>query len=113
MLTLPTIPGRLLYSYQVSLDDVTYTLGLRWNARSETWVLSLLTAAGEPITVGRAVVIGVPLLGRIPDPRLPPGVVMAVDLTDSGTRPGRDDLGDRVQLVYLSAAEVAEIAAGG
>lgn len=98
---LPIIAGRAWYDYRVSLSGTKYTVELRWNSRSEHWTLSLYTADGDPIVVGRRVVVGIPLFRRYRDDRLPAGTLVAVDTTDREQDPGFNDLGNRVQLVYL------------
>lgn len=105
---LPTLAGREWYEFRITLDGVKYTVELRWNARSNRWTFSLRTRDGEPLLVGRRVVVGMPLLMRGTDPRMPPGDIIAVDQAGLDADPGRDDLGSRVLLMYVTANELAE-----
>lgn len=98
----PTLPDQ---EFGVVLDKVPIVLGLRWNARAGLWVLSISDAAGV-IASGLPVVVGPGLLQRLTSPRLPPGELVAVD-TAGAADPGERDLGARVELVYVEAAEIA------
>lgn len=98
------------------LDGVFYTLRGYWNAEDEPtnggfWSLSIVDLEGNERLSGRAIRTGVNVIEDLGDPELPPGAIVAVDTSGKHLDPGRDDLGSRVQLVYLTAAEVE--AAGG
>lgn len=104
---IPITPDVPHFDFQVELDGVTYTLELRWNERDAAWYLSLLTAEEDPLVMGRKVVLDVPLWSRFKDPRVPRGLLVAVDTSQKGIDAGYDDLGRRVQLVYTPTAEIA------
>lgn len=91
------------YDVQVVLEGATYLFELRWNERSSAWFLSIHDGVGEVLTAGRRVVLGADLLGRSVDARLPPGTLVAVDSSGADQEAGRDDLGSRVQLVYIES----------
>lgn len=99
---LPTRTDLDHYSEQVVLDDVTYTLDLRWNRRAERWFLAISDADG-PIVSGMKVIVDRPLLTHVGSSRKPPGVLMALDTSGAGEDPGIDELGDRVLLMYDEA----------
>lgn len=102
-LEIPLDPELPAYEFTIDLDGRVYRLGFAWNARAGAWSMDLGTEAGEPLVMGLKVVANWPLLDRYADPRLPPGVLMSVDTSGDGIDPGRDDLGDRVRIVYLEA----------
>ena len=86
----------------VKLDGQTYTLSLHWNSRSSRWYLDVLDDNGVMLTAGKCVVVGWPLVGvRETDPRLPPGLILAVDTSGQDVDPTLDDFGTRVQLLYM------------
>ncbi|MEL7368286.1 MAG: hypothetical protein AAFN74_05195 [Myxococcota bacterium] len=90
----------------IALDGVYFELRLYWNARAGQWVLDLFKRDQTPILIGRPVLIAVPLLSDVRGRSgAPAGEILALDSTGADLDPGQDDWG-RVQLVYLSAAEV-------
>ena len=98
-LTIPVTSTEPSSSVDVMLDDKAFSIETRWNDRDGAWYLSLYDADGEAIITGRRVVADWDLLLRVQDARRPTGRLLVVDTTGAGD-PGRDDLGDRVQLVY-------------
>lgn len=94
------------YSQRVRLDGVYFTLRLRWNERAAVWILDLLDAVGEPIVLGVAVRTQVPL-NEPGAARHPAGMLWAQDTSGSGADAGFAELGGRVALCYLEAAELA------
>jgi len=93
------------YEQQVDLDGAFYTLLFAWNHRAEAWFLSLSLSDGTPIMSGMKVVADTPLLHYCGHPSQPPGSIMAVDTSGAGERPGLDELGGRVLLMYQEASE--------
>lgn len=102
-LVLPARSDAPLYDFTADLEGASYTFELRWNDRDGFWFLSLSSRSGEQLVTGRKVVLGANILGRATDPRLPPGAVLAIDTTGQDQEAGRDDLGGRVQLVYVES----------
>lgn len=97
--------GTQAYSIRTQLDGTSFGLDFSWNARGEYWVLIIKDASSNPL-VRRVIRVGQPLLARFKDKRLPPGDLVAVDTTGKDQDPGLKDLGGRVQLVYLTAADI-------
>ena len=97
------------FDMQAVLDGVTYTLEFRWNVRLGAWFMNVLDADGEEARLlGLRLVADYPLAANIAD-RTPPGVFLALDTgaaVGSGEDPGFDDLGSRVQLMYIPKAEL-------
>lgn len=97
----------------VEFDGVIVGLRLWWNARAQRWILDVTDQAGAEIASGLGLVIGRSLLARFgARPDMPPGSLVAVDTSGAGREAGRDDLGDRVRLVYADAAELAAAGVG-
>jgi len=103
MVTIPIPESVDAASLSVDLDGVTYRLGFRWNARASAWFMSLATEDETPIASGIKVVADWPLLRGVRGGLRPPGELLAVDTSGQQTDPGRDDLGRRVELVYVEA----------
>lgn len=102
-LVLPVGSDAPHYDFSSALEGKLLTFEVRWNERSGAWFLSLYDSTGEPIFSGRRVVLGTNLLGRSADSRLPPGTLIAYDTSGANLDAGRNDLGGRVQLLYVEA----------
>lgn len=90
------------YTQRVTLDGREYLLGFDWNDREQRWYLSISTVDETPLAMGIKVIANWPLLRKFTDDRLPPGVLMAADLSpEGGEPPGFSDLGRRVKLHYF------------
>jgi hypothetical protein len=102
-------PGEPHIEMQVTLERVVYSLEFLFNQRQGAWFLNIRTEAGELLLAGIRVVVGFPLGRRSPNPKLPPGLFVAVDTSGANLDPGENDLGGRVQLLYFESAEVAAL----
>jgi hypothetical protein len=108
MIELALLQGTAFYRKRVEFDGSTFLLDLAWNARAGSWYLSLFDAAETPLVVGITVVPNRPLLKRFrATPGMPAGDLVAFDLTETITKPGYDELGPVVSLVYVEASEIA------
>lgn len=91
------------YSLIVTIADTDYRLRLTHNTRDDHWYLAVWLTDGTQLADGIPVVVDTPLLGRWAwNPDLPQdGYLMAVDVTGDGADPVKDDLGDRVKLLWI------------
>jgi hypothetical protein len=103
-------PEVTAYEQHVDLEGRTYLLKFDYGQRDDSWYLSLYDQDEDPLVCGKRVAIGIPLLRGEVDSRLPPGILMAVDTTETGQEAGLEDLGARVKLVYLELASLEEVA---
>ncbi len=98
---LPTDQGDLApYDFQVELDGVVYTVGLRFLERTQRWLYDLSTADGTVLLQGQPVLNAYPLLQRFQDGKLPPGDLRAVATSEPAREANADELGTRVLLLY-------------
>lgn len=98
------------YTAEVTLEGVSYLFELAWNTRDSRWYLSLYDAAGVALASSIPIVVDFPLLRRFRGAAFPPGYLLALDTTDQGHEIAeQEDLGGRVQLVYLTEAEVEDL----
>lgn len=88
-------------SQRVELDGTAYRIDLTWRQRAGAWYLDLYTRGGSPIALGRRLDAGWAPLAGVTDERLPPGGLIAIGPSDYR----RDDLGDRLRLIYFSEDE--------
>ena len=102
------------YLIGVDLDGASYQLRLWWcdtlsgsviadGASTGSWYLSINQPDGTPILQGLRCVCGYPMGWRFVVPGKPPGKLNFIDTTGKGDPPGLTDLGQRVQLIYVSA----------
>jgi hypothetical protein len=105
-LEIPTSTELPSYVQRTTLEGREYVLAFDWNEREGRWFFDVLDSEETPLAVGLKVVVGFPLLRRKTDPRLPPGDFLAIDTSDTGADPGFAELGGRVRLCYLEAAEL-------
>lgn len=112
VLLIPTTPETPYYQQKTRLDGRDYVLHFAYNQREDRWYLSLHDEEDVPILRGLKLVANWPLLKYYhADTRVPPGELIATDLTaDGGSPPGFADLGEgrRVELTYFDAAQIAE-----
>lgn len=106
VLVIPTTTGRPYHSLRTRLDGRDYTLRFAWNQREERWYLTILDDEDTVLLAGLKLIANWPLLRHYhSDPRVPPGELAAMDLTEGGgTPPGLDDLGQgkRCELTYYA-----------
>lgn len=107
---IPIPPNTPHFTMQVVLDSVLYGLQLHWNARAAAWYLDIFDGGGfedaNLIAAGRKVVVDGAIWLRLRDARLPPGMMVAVDTSSTAVEAGINDLGARVQLMYLSRVDL-------
>lgn len=109
------IPTTNLASYieVVTIDSIAYTLSFNFNTRDNSWFMSIATSNGDIIVSGIKILPGVNLTGRFKDARLPiTGDFICVNITDSITPPGRNDLLEEIQIWFLSKEEISNLSDG-
>lgn len=93
------------YEQQTTLDGVTYTIALYFNARindgAGAWMITLADKNRNMICGPVPVVVSFPLFDKYVDEAVPPGTVFAFDTSGQETDPGQFDLGARVRLYYI------------
>ena len=109
VLILPS-PGGPDVEYSMELEGSTYRLRFRWHERTKAWHLDLADVDGGPIAEGLRLVLLQPLLGGLHHDARPPGDFLCDDATGLDKDPGYEDLGTRVQLLYVEAGTTLETA---
>lgn len=99
---LPSVADQRL---KVVLDGETFILRARWNASAGQWMLDVEDAAGV-ILAGIPMTLAMPYLRRYADRRLPRGELLIIDTSAQDLEAGLDDLGARVKLLYIEAADL-------
>ena len=97
------------FEYRVELDEETFTLRFRWNTRAATWFVDISDSDEEPIVMGRPLNLDTTLLRQFRHLAVPGGDLMSYDSTKAKVRAGVTDLGERVLVLYLEAAQLAAV----
>lgn len=106
VIILPTSTDTPHYKFEIELDKADFHFAFDWNDRASHWYFSLSDASHTLLLASGRVVVGFPLLNRFRDPRLPAGMLDAIDTSGNDLDPGFADLGDRVKLLYTEAADI-------
>lgn len=107
-LVVDTTDPSLFYEQITQLDGFEYLLRFIWSDRESRWYLNLYDQDENPLALGIGIKVGWPLLHRFKDPRLPPGLLMAVDTSGAGIdAQAPTDLGDRILLMYVTGDDPA------
>lgn len=107
MVRIPVTKGLPYLTLQCLLDGVTYTLELRWNVRAQGWWMNIYDEQGTTVLLaGLRLALGAAIASNITG-RPFPGFFVLIDTTATNVDPGLNDLGDRVLLEYVEAADLA------
>ena len=107
-----TIPVRAVaeYAIDVDLDLRPFTLVFKWNFRGQYWTVEFTTR--EDVVIHGAIKV-VPDYDVLHNTRhiapLPQGALTVIDTTESEDAIVFADLGERLQLVYIPEADLAEL----
>jgi len=96
-------PPSDVFATFVQLEDVRLSLTFRWLPRPAAWYVSAALADGTPVADTVRVTCGSPLLPDQSFPGLPPGLLFVIGNNDPYRQ---DQLGNGVDVVYLTAAEL-------
>lgn len=86
--------------FTIPLDGVIYTLTVRFNVRSNRWILDIADSSNNPILVGIPVLIERNLTGRYVISGLPLGTLFATDFTNQENQPTRYSFDTTHGLIY-------------
>jgi len=104
---IPTRSDLDYYVETVTLGGTGFRLGFAWNTRDERWYLDIEDSSGTTLIAGLAIVVDCPLTLRFPSLSLPKGLLLAMDTTGEGREiADKEDLGDRVQLVFIPSEDL-------
>lgn len=105
--TLPFDAVDEAYTFRTQISNIELLFEVNWNSRDESWYMSISDIESDPIVSGIKIVPGVDLLRGVRDrTELPEGSLVALDTSLQQERPGREELGERVILVFLEPADL-------
>lgn len=98
---IPVPPSTPEVNFTCAVSGATYNFHVLWNDRDSSFYLDLSQPDGTPIFTGARMVLHA-YLGRTGNqPPVSQGVFMVIDTSGNYAEAGIDDLGSRVQLVYI------------
>lgn len=108
MFLIPTDTGLLFWQQITTLDGTDYLLEFRFNSREQVYYLMVSLTDGTLLAQGIKLVCSYPLLQAYNDDRFPLGELIVLPDATSDGPPGLGELGigQRCQLVYVTAAEI-------
>ena len=88
------------------LDGTVYRMSLRWNEHLESYMMDLETVDGTRLLMGRPLTVDFDLLDgyRTSVSGLPPGQLIALDVSQLGEDCGQGGIGGRIKLLYVEAS---------
>jgi hypothetical protein len=89
--------------FRTELDGIFYLLAFRFNSRALVWMMNISDEDSNIIIAGIPLVLGVDLLGRFQDTKLPPGSLFVNNFSEANIEANRDNLGEDVLLLYNTA----------
>ena len=97
----PTTSDFTRYVQLTEMGERRYRIRLAWQGRSAAWYFSLYAEDGTPLVLGRKLRLAYPVLRQfVATGKLPEGHLLIPDLDRSKVEPGREDLGERLQVLY-------------
>ena len=91
------------FQFQTTLELQVYGFSFAWNSRYERWSMSLFDGNDTPLVQGIVVMSGPIILSQYVYEGMPPGKIVFVDTSGEDIDPGRNDLGDRVRMFYITS----------
>ena len=95
-------------TFDIVLDDVSYSMSAKWNSRSEYWTLDISDVDGNVIIIGLCLKLGAGLLSPF---NFDIGELIMIDDTSTGLEASLDNIGITSRLVYFTQDELEDIAA--
>ncbi len=100
IIEVPTRVDISSYKYKLTLEETVYTFTYTYNKRIERWHMSIGDADDNTLLGDIVLLTNVDLIGRFKSDELPPGTLICFDTKGENVSPTRDDLGNRIKLLY-------------
>lgn len=107
ILTIPTTADPF-YVQRTDLEGREYVLTFDYSTREGVWYLTIADDTETVLAAGVKLTVGLPLLYRFKDARMPPGLLFVYSSTGDDSPPGLADLapGGRCTLDYMTSDEL-------
>ena len=86
---------------KVTLDGEDYNYRIYWSSLYHRWYMDWMDSSSNPLNTGTKIVVGQTLIKS----RLFKGTIVALSVSADERPPGREELGKRVKILYLTEEE--------
>lgn len=93
-------------TFDITLNDIAYTLTANWNSRSEFWTLDIIDENGVNLLIGLCLKLGARLLRAF---NFGIGELIVVDDTSTGTEASLTNIGVSSRLIYFAPDELEAV----
>ena len=98
---IPITNDKPSFTFKVDLDESEYTFQFRWNGRMDSWIIDLYDFEGELLVSGEPFYTETILFRNIDKPKMPKGVLYAVNNKTEYVNSDRFTIGVDVKLYYV------------
>lgn len=102
ILSIPVFSEQASFTQTIPIDGITYKLQIYWNVRDEHWFFSLYLPDDTLVLTGIKMPVNFTLLNSFSGENVPPGDFLLYDDSGNNEPCGRDELGDRCLLLYIT-----------
>lgn len=85
------------------LEGILYVFNFVFNFRTDLWSMDILNSEESEIVTGIPIVLGVDLIDRFSDERLPPGNLFGLNIKEENVEAGENDLNENYFIIYEEA----------
>lgn len=103
ILELPVSQKSPRFFFDIDLEGETYRLEFDFNDRAAKWFMNIRDTNGDALVQGLCIVLGSDILAPYHHRSIPPGGMFAYDTSGKDLDPDVNDLGERVQLIYVES----------
>lgn len=100
---IPVFQENASFTQTIALENATYKLQIYWNTRDEYWHFSLYLPDDTPVLAGIKMPVNYTLISSFFGENVPLGDFILFDESGNNEPCGRDELGDRCVLLYISS----------
>lgn len=102
IVSIPVFPENASFTENITLDGVNYIMHIYWNVRDEYWYFGLFLPDGTMVLNGIKMPVNYTLISSFVGANVPPGDFILFDESGNNAPCGRDELGERCILLYIS-----------
>lgn len=102
IVSIPVFIENASFTQTIVLDGINYKMRIYWNVRDEHWYFSLYLPDDTPVLTGIKMPVNYTLISSFFGENVPPGDFILFDESGNNEPCGRDELGDRCILLYIS-----------
>lgn len=88
------------FNFKIDLDEVSFFFFFQYNARDDSWFISVSDADEIPLVQGIKIVVDVNLFGQFAHLAIPQGNLFCSNSENLNTEPNLENFGNNVQLFY-------------